>query len=105
MQEFHIEISLEQSPAAMTAPITNQAPVVPQDRDSSTHPVEYYNPKKSPYEFAKMIRSHSINDGIELDLRFHSRSEDHSRTYRFTRKRRHDGSNSLTTREQLDGPC
>ena len=52
-----------------------------------------------------MIRDHSINDGIELGPRFHSRSKDHSRTYRFIGKRRHGSSSTLTPEEQLDGAC
>src|ERR1041385_6549300 len=104
MHDFHIEISLEQPPTATTTPVTSRVPATTRERDSSTRSGKYYDPDKRPDEFTKMIRNYSINNGIELDPRFDSRSEDHSRTYRIARRRRHAGSSSLTSKEQLDGP-
>src|SRR4051812_8039512 len=52
-----------------------------------------------------MIRNYSINDGIELNPRFHNRAEDQSQSFHIARRRRHAGSSKLTSKEQLDGPC
>ena len=79
-------------------------PPVRQDIDSETQTDEYYDPDRRPDEFANFIRNQSLNEGIELDSRFHARSEYHSETFQVSTRKEHAGSSKLTAREQLEGP-
>src|SRR3954465_8219983 len=111
VQEFCAEIPLEESQhAKVTSPATRRpaatrTPAAGQDSDSKTQTGDYYDPDRRPDEFAKFIWNQSLSEGIDLDPRFHSCSEDYSQIFQVSRRRRHAGSSKLTAREQLDGPC
>ena len=96
---------MTEDPPATRRPAATRTPAAQQDSDSETQTGEYYDPVRRPDEFANFIQNQSLSDGIELDLRLHARSENHSETFQVSRRKRHAGSSKLTAREQLEGPC
>ena len=70
-----------QDPSTTRRPAATRTPAAQQDSDSETQTGEYYDPDRRPDEFANFIRNQSLSDGIELDPRFHARSEDHAQIF------------------------
>src|SRR4051812_33867677 len=101
-RELYAGIPLDESPRTVESspatrrPAATQTPATRQDRGLKTQNGEYYVPDRRPGEFAKFIRNQSLSDAIELDPRFHARSEDHSQIFQVSRRRRHAGSSKLT---------